>query len=71
MHVKARVTCQPGFDPGMFVGGVIVHDQMQLQLGRGLLVNLLEEAQPLAMGMAPIGAGNDLTLKIIAEQYRD
>ena len=38
MNVIARMTCQPGFDPRMFVGGVVVGDQMDLELSRIVVV---------------------------------
>jgi len=41
MQVKAAMTRQPGFDLGMLVSGVVVDNEMELHLGRGLLVNML------------------------------
>lgn len=51
MHVKARVARQPGLDLGVFVGDVVVHDQMQVQIGWGLLVDLAQEVQELLVPM--------------------
>ena len=44
------------FDPGVFVGGVVVHDQVQLAIRRGLRVDLFEEAQPFLMAMPGLAA---------------
>ena len=41
MQVKASMARQPGFDLGMPVGGVVVDNEMELHLGRGLLINML------------------------------
>src|SRR5947208_1394231 len=42
----------------MLVRGVVVSDQMQIELARRLAVNLLEKAQPFDMGVARLGAGD-------------
>jgi hypothetical protein len=45
--VKPRMPLQPGLHSGVLVRGVVVRDQVQLQRGRCLLVNELEELDPL------------------------
>ena len=45
MQVKSRVFFEPFFHLKMFVGGVIVQDQVYLQLLRGSFVNKTQEAQ--------------------------
>lgn len=42
---------QPVFDPGMFVRGVVVTDQMQILVFRGFPVDLTQELEPLAVAM--------------------
>ena len=39
VDMKAPMTLQPALDGGMFVGRVVVHDQMQLLVIRCALVN--------------------------------
>jgi len=46
MEVKTRVFAQPFVHLGMFVGGVVIQNQMQLAIGRSLRVDLLEKLQP-------------------------
>ncbi len=60
MDMKAGMFPQPGFDLGMFVGGVIVANDMQSQIGRGLLVNRREEFDPFLMSMSLVGLRDDL-----------
>src|ERR1700677_98415 len=52
MKVVARTARQPGSHPGMLVGGVVVRDQMDLEVGRDVAVEVLEKAQKLLMPMA-------------------
>ena len=51
VKIEPRVTAEPGFHARMFVGAVIIHDQMQVQPGRGVDVNLLEETDKFLMPM--------------------
>jgi len=56
--MKSRVLLQPLQHFGMLVRGVIVDDQMQVQVGRSTGVNLLEKLDPLLMPM-PLHAISD------------
>ena len=49
MHMEAFVFFQPRFHFRVFVGGVVVDDQMQLKVLGCFSVDLLEEIQPLLM----------------------
>ena len=51
VNVKPLVPFQPGFHLGMFMGGVVVHDQMKLTVGRRFLVDQLQELDPLLVAM--------------------
>jgi hypothetical protein len=42
MHVKAGVAVEPAGDRGMLMGGVIVGDDVDVELGRGLLIDGFE-----------------------------
>ena len=45
VHVPSRPGCQPSLDLRVAVGGVVVGDAMDVQLGRHRLVNLAQEGQ--------------------------
>jgi hypothetical protein len=49
--VESRVADQPCLDLRVLVGDVVVHDQVQVQVGRSLLVDLTQEVQELLMPM--------------------
>ncbi len=53
MEAEAGVLCQPRLYVGMFVGGVVVQDQVDLEVVRDLTVDDLEEGQEL--GVAVLG----------------
>ena len=51
MDVKTRMAFQPALDGGMFMGGVVIHDQMELFVLRGGVVDKAQEVNPLLMPM--------------------
>ena len=53
MHVEAGVAVEPSCDRGVLMGGVIVGDDVDVELGRGLLIDGFEEGQPLLMARLP------------------
>ena len=50
MNVIARAAGEPGFDLGMFVGGVVVGDQVQLETGGNVAVEMIEKGVGLRNG---------------------
>ena len=58
VHDEARVLGQPLLDVGMLVGGVVVHDQVQLQVLGRLALDQAQEFEPLLMPV-PILAHRD------------
>src|ERR1700750_588848 len=52
VQVKARMLLEPAFDRGSLVSGVIVDDEMQVEIRLCPFVDGLEEAQELAMPVA-------------------
>src|SRR6266542_4667383 len=54
---------EPGPDLGMFMGGVVIDDQMQLPPGRGLAVDLVEKADELLMPMTSHALADDLAFE--------
>jgi hypothetical protein len=63
VQVIAGMTGQPGFDLGMFVGGVIVHHQVHVEVGGDVAVQMLEKGQELLMAMAWFALGNHAAIE--------
>ena len=51
MQVKARIAARPAFDAGVLVGGIMVHDQVQLEFFGCLLIDALQEADEFLMSV--------------------
>ena len=51
VEVESGMSSHPGFDPRVFVGCVIVHDKMQIEMGRRLGVDLVEETNEFLVSM--------------------
>src|SRR5665811_413507 len=51
VHMEARMLRQPCFHRRMFMGGVVVDDQVQVVVQRHLLVDPSQELEPLLMPM--------------------
>ncbi len=49
----------------MLVGGIVVANDVKLELGSDLLIDLAQEGQPLLMAMARGGVGKHLAGKIV------
>ena len=65
MQFEARMTCQPAFDDRMFMGGVIIQNDVDVLTQRNFAVDLLEKFQPLAVGVFLGGVSDDFALQII------
>ena len=65
MHVEAGMAVEPSTDRGMLMGGVIVGDDVDVETGRGLVIDGFEKGEPLLMAMARRQAGDQLALEII------
>jgi hypothetical protein len=61
--MEARMAAQPGFHAGMFVSPIVVHDQMQIEAGRNLGVDCLEEPKKFLMPMAGHAVADDLAVE--------
>ena len=64
-HVEARMLGQPSFHFGVLVGGVIVGDQVDVEIGEGLAVDGLEEGKPLLVAVALGDAGDQPAIEIV------
>ena len=60
VNMPSRPRAQPFSDRLGLVGGVIVHDQVDVEIGRDIAFDLAQEAQELASAMAGIAAPDDL-----------
>src|SRR5439155_9243006 len=65
VHIEARTLGGPRLHLRMFVGRVVVGDQVQFEALWRLPINLLEKAQPFDMRMALLGARDQLAFQII------
>jgi len=63
VQMESRMTPNPGFDSPMFVGPVIVHDQMQIESGRRFAINLLEETDELLMPVTRHTVADDFAIE--------
>src|SRR3954466_4479985 len=63
MELEPRMPREPGADICMLVGGVVVHDQVQVQIWRGLAVDLVEEPNELLVSMAAHALADHLSVQ--------
>ena len=63
VNVPARTACQPSSDLGMLVGGVVVDDEMDVELGWHVGLDVTQEGEELLMAMAGFALGDDRTVK--------
>ena len=61
--MEARVPPEPGLDARMFMGAIIVDDQMKLHSGRGLGINLFQKSNELLVPMARHAVSYDSAIK--------
>lgn len=54
---------QPLLDLGMFVRGVVVDDQVQVDLGQSLTINRVEKLDPLLMSMASLALSDQCSIE--------
>ena len=52
VEVEPGMSCDPGFDPRTFVGCVIVHDKMHIEMGWRLGIDLVEEKNEFLVSVA-------------------
>lgn len=61
VHVAAGTPCQPCFHCGVLVRGVVVEDQMHVEVGGDAGVDVAQESEELLMTMAPLALREDFT----------
>jgi hypothetical protein len=65
VHVEPGMAPQPVVDLRMFMGGVIVGNDMDVEIGRALLIDQPDEGEPFLMTMARRQTGDQLAFQII------
>ena len=65
MQVKAGIAAQPTFHAWVLVGGIVVHDQVQLEFSRGLVVDALQETDEFLMSVLRHAVANDLAIESV------
>ncbi len=63
MKVEARMPRQPGFDPRMLVGGVVISDQMDREPGRKVAVEVIKKGAKFLVAMARLALRDDRAIK--------
>ena len=61
--METGMSFEPRFHLGMFVRGVVVHDEVQVQSGGCLGIDLTQETQKLLVPMARQAGANDLAVE--------
>jgi len=61
--MEPRMTPKPVFHTRMFVGSIMVHDQLQVQPSRGLSIDFLQETDELMVPMAGHTIADDLAIQ--------
>ena len=59
------MTLEPAGNLGVLVGRIVVANDVKLELGSDLLIDLAQEGQPLLMAMARSGVGKYLAGKVV------
>src|ERR1700736_1194698 len=65
MHVKADVALEPSGNRRMFMSGVIVGDDVDVEITWSLFIDGFEKGQTLLMAVARRQTGDQLALEII------
>jgi len=65
VHVEAGMASEPALDLGMLVGGVVVHDHVDLLFGRDDVVDDAQKLQPLLMAVPVVAHGDHFALQRI------
>jgi len=63
VNVPARMAGEPSFDLGVLVSGVVVDDEVDVELGRNIGVDLAQKPQELQMAMAVLALGEDCAVE--------
>ena len=72
VNVPTWTACKPSSDLGMLVGGVVVDDEMDVELGWHVGLDVTQKGEELLMTMAGFALGNDRAVEHVegGEQSR-
>ena len=70
MHMAPRMALEPAQHRGMFMGRVVVPDQVQRPGRRGVLIEQHEESQPFLMAMPPLTCPDQLARETLSAANR-
>ena len=59
MNMIMRPAGEPSPDLGGFVGGIVIHDDMDIEPVRDFRIDLVEKVQELGRPMAPVAFADD------------
>jgi len=59
VDVEAGTVCQPGAHLGMFVGGVVIDDEVNIELCGDAGIQITQEGKELLVSMARLAFGED------------
>ena len=59
MNVVPGVPCEPSPDFGVFVSGVVIDDEVDVEVARHTAVDLTQESEKLLMTVSPFAACDD------------
>ena len=65
VNVPTRTSCEPSSDLGMLVGGVVVDDEMDIELGRHIGLDVAQEGEELLVTMAGFALGDDRAVEYV------
>ena len=63
VQLEPRMSLQPAFHTGVFVGAIVVHDQMHRKLGQRVGIDLLEEPNELLVPMTRHAVADDRAIE--------
>ena len=61
--MEARIPLEPGLDARVLVRPIVIHDQVQIQPGWRISIDVLQEANKFLMAMAGHAIPNDLAIE--------
>ena len=63
MNVVTRLPCEPSLDLGMFMGAVVVGDQVDIESRRNAVIEVTEKREKFLMTMARFAHSDDLAIE--------
>ncbi len=70
VQMEARMFLEPTLHGRGLMGGIVIDNQMQIETGRGLLIDHLEKAQELSVSMARHASSDNLPSSMLSAANR-